>query len=199
MRSLKRTATIIIAGTCILSSLSGCSKKPDAELAAAKAALQAAKDAGAEIYMAKNYQNIQKALENAELEIAKQDSKFVMSRKYKRATQLLTKTASLATEIAGEAPKIKEAAISQVKENLAAVDGILKETANDIKKASRNKDKNVIAELKEYLTSAETAAALAATEFKGGDALKAASSLEDVQMYIKKITDTLKPPKEPDM
>ncbi|HEX2959552.1 MAG TPA: hypothetical protein VHO70_22140 [Chitinispirillaceae bacterium] len=199
MRSLKRTATMIIAGTCILSSLSGCSKKPDAELAAAKAALQAAKDAGAEIYMSKNYQNIQKALENAELEIAKQDSKFVLSRKYKRATELLTKTASLANEIAGEAPKIKEAAISQVKENLGLVDGMLKETANDIKKCARQKDKAVIEELKADLANAEAAAARASSEFNGGDAIKASESLNEVQALIKKITDTLKPPKEADM
>lgn len=199
MRSLKRTATVIIAGTCLLSSLTGCSKKPDAELAAAKAAVQAAKDAGAEIYMSKNYQNIQKALENAELEIAKQDSKFVMNRKYKRATELLTKTASLANEIAGEAPKLKEAAIAQVKDNLAVVDGMLKETANDIKKCARQKDKAVIEELKADLTNAEAAAARASSEFNGGDAIKAAESLNEVQALIKKITDTLKPPKEADM
>jgi hypothetical protein len=199
MRSLKRTATVIIAGTCLLSSLSGCSKKPDAELAAAKAAVQAAKDAGAEIYMSKNYQNIQKALENAELEIAKQESKFVMSRKYKRATELLTKTASLANEIAGEAPKLKEAAIAQVKDNLSVVDGMLKETANDIKKCARQKDKAVIEELKADLANAEAAAARASSEFNGGDAIKAAASLSEVQVLIKKITDTLKPPKEADM
>ncbi len=199
MHSLKRTVTVIVAGTCILSSLSGCSKKPDAELAAAKAAIQAAKDAGADIYMSKNYQNIQKAFENAELEIAKQESKFVMNRKYKQATELLKKTASLATEIAGEAPKVKEAAISQVKENLGLVDGMLKETAADIKKCARKKDKAVIEELKADLANAEAAASRAATEFKGGDALKASESLNEVQMYIKKITDTLKPPKEPEM
>lgn len=199
MRSLKRTVTVIVAGTCILSSLSGCQKKPEAELAAAKSAVQAAKDAGADIYMSKNYQNIQKALENAELEIAKQESKFVMNRKYKQATELLKKTASLATEIAGEAPKLKDAAIAQVKENLTVVDGMLKETANDIKKCARQKDKAVIEELKADLANAEAAAARASSEFNGGDAIKAAESLGEVQALIKKITDTLKPPKEADM
>jgi hypothetical protein len=199
MSFFRRKVNLIIAGTCVLSFLSGCAKAPDAELAAARAAFKAAQDAGAEKYMSKSFQNLQKAMETTEMEIAKQKGKFILQQKYKRSKDLLEKTTKLANELKDEAPKIKEQTEAQIKENLSLVKGILAETANDIKKASRSKDKSVIAELKVDLINADSAAARASANFAAGDALKASDDLGDVQLYIKKITDALKPPKEPDM
>jgi hypothetical protein len=197
MRFLPYKLSLIITGTTALFMLTGCAKAPEAELAAARAAVKAAKDAGADIYMSKNFQNIQKALENAESEVALQEQSFPLMRKYKRSTMLLQKVTSLATEISNETPKIKEGVISQVKENLGLVKGMLLETADDIKKASRSKkDKALIEELKADLASAESASARAAEEFAAGNALKASESLSEVQQLIKKITDTLKPKTE---
>jgi hypothetical protein len=199
MRSFRRQVTLFVAGVSILFSFSGCSKEPTAELAAAKAALKAAQDVEADKYMAKNFQNMKKALENAEGEIALQKSKFILNRKYKIVTQNLVKITEVATEIKNEAPKAREATIAQVKENLGLVDGMLKETANDIKKPSRSKDKNLIAELKSDLSAADSAAVRAKAEYEAGNVLGASEHLATVQSYIKKITDTLKPPKDEPM
>ena len=76
---------------------------------------------------------------------------------------------------------------------------MLKETANDIKKASRSKDKNLIAELKSDLSAADSAAVRAKAEYEAGNVLGASEHLATVQSYIKKITDTLKPPKDEPM
>jgi hypothetical protein len=199
MGFFRRNVNLIITGTCVFSFLTGCAKAPDAELEAARAAFKAAQDAGAEKYMNKNYLNLQKAMETTEMEIAKQKGKFILNQKYKRSKDLLDKTTKLAKEIAEEAPKIKEQTEAQVKENLSLVKGMLAETANDIKKASRSKSKAIIESLKGDLSMADSAAARAQANFAAGDALKAADDLSEVQLYVKKITDALKPPKEADM
>ena len=151
MRFFQNRISLIIAVSCVAYLFSGCAKAPDEELAKAKAAIKAAQDVEADKYMAKNFQNLQKALETAESEIANQQKRFILTRKYKRVTEMLEKTAQLATEITNEAPKVKAEMVTQVKENLGLTEGMLKETANDIKKAKRKQDKSVIEQLKEIL------------------------------------------------
>lgn len=188
----KRKINLIIAGTCIVYLFSGCAKAPDAELAAAKAALKAAQDVEADKFMSKNFQNVQKVIEEADKEIAKQKSSFFLTRKYTRVTKLLVNATTIATEIAKDAPEAKKNIVAQVTENLALSKSMLKETAEDIKKASRSKDKSVIEELNAILSTADSAATLAATDFAAGDVLKASEDLNRVQALIKSITDQLK-------
>lgn len=182
---------LIIAGTCILYLFSGCAKAPDTELAAAKAALKAALDVEADKYMSKNFQNVQKALESAETEIAVQNTSFFLTRNYKRAIQLLNNATTLATEIKNEAPRVKEETVAQVKENLVSAKKMLKETAGDIKKAKRSREKKVIDEMNTYLNSADSAVIKATAEFDAGNVLGASEKLGNVERLIKKITDKL--------
>lgn len=192
----KTTGTLIIAGTCIAYLVSGCAKAPNAQYSAAKAALESAKSAEADKYMAKNFQNLQRALEAAEAEMAKQKQTFILTRKYKRVTEMLEKTTTLATELATNAPKAKSDMVAQVKENLDLAKSMLQETASDIKKASRKTDKAVIKELNSYLSEADSVTTLATKDFNSGDVLKAVEELNTFQGLIKKITDTLKPKTE---
>jgi hypothetical protein len=196
MRIFKNRVSLIIAVSCVAYLFSGCAKAPDEELAKAKAAIKAAQDVEADKYMARNFQNVQKALETAESEIANQQNKFVLTRKYKRITEMLVKTEQLATEIANEAPKVKADMVAQVKENIGLTEGMLKETANDIKKAKRAHDKSVITELQTYLDAADSAATHASADFASGNILGASEYLEEFQMMINKITGTLKPKSE---
>ncbi len=196
MRFVSRTGNLIIAGICAMYLFSGCAKAPDAELAAARAAVKAARDAEAEKYMAKNFENAQKALAKAEEEIALQKKAFIMTRKYKRVTEMLKNTTVLATEISNEAPKLKAEMIEQVKENLGLVKGMLQATENDIKRNARSTDKTVIAGLKAELSTADGAAKQAAADFEAGNVTGASENLAIVQQQIKKITDTLKPKTE---
>ena len=69
--------------------------------------------------------------------------------------------------------------------------GMLKEAAADIKRASRSKEKKVIAKMKEDLSAAESALTRAASEFQEGNVLGASENLGNVQRLVKKITDNL--------
>lgn len=193
MRLFSRKVNLIIAGTCVAYLFCGCAKAPDAELAEAKAALKAAQDVEADKYMTKNFENVQKVVEEAEKEVAKQKSSFFLTRKYTRVTKLLKSATEIAKEITVDAPKAKENIVAQVKENLALSKSMLKETENDLKKASKLKNKkSLVPDLKIELSAADSAAARAAAEFEAGDVLKASKSLDDFQASIKSITDQLK-------
>lgn len=196
MRFFKNKLNLIIAGVCMAFLFSGCAKAPFEELAAAKAAIQKAKDAEADKYMVNNFKNLEKALKMAEDAIVNQQSKFFMTRKYKNVTDMLQKTVTLANDIAADAPKKKAEMVDMLKGNIGLVDGMLEATAKDIKKNRRKKDKAVIEELDGYLTEADSAAVKAKAAYASADYFTAKDKLEDVQMYINKITSTLKPPKE---
>lgn len=197
MRLFSRKVNLIIAGTCVAYLFCGCQKAPDTELAEAKAALKAAQDVEADKYMTKNFQNVQKVVEEAEKEIAKQKSSFFLTRKYARVTKLLKSATDIAKEITADAPKAKETIVGQVKENLALSKSILIETENDLKKASKLKSKkSLVPDLKIELKAADSIATVAAAEFEAGDMLKASKTLDDFQASIKRITDQLKGPSE---
>jgi len=197
MRLFSRKVNLIIAGTCVAYLFCGCQKAPDVELAEAKAALKAAQDVEADKYMTKNFQNVQKVVEEAEKEIAKQKSSFFLTRKYARVTKLLKSATDIAKEITADAPKAKETIVGQVKENLALSKSILIETENDLKKASKLKSKkSLVPDLKIELKAADSIATVAAAEFEAGDMLKASKTLDDFQASIKRITDQLKGPSE---
>jgi len=198
MRLFSRKVNLIIAGTCVACLFYGCQKAPDVELAEAKAALKAALDVEADKYMTKNFQNVQRVVEEAEKEIAKQKSSFFLTRKYTRVTKLLKSATDIAKEIAVDAPKAKENIVAQVKENLALTKSMLNETENDLKKASKLKSKkSLVPDLKNELKVADSIATDAAAEFEAGDVLKASKSLDEFQASIKSITDQLKG--QPDM
>lgn len=193
MRLFSRKVNLIIAGTCVAYLFCGCAKAPDAELAEAKAALKAAQDVEADKYMTKNFENVQKVVEEAEKEVAKQKSSFFLTRKYTRVTKLLKSATEIAKEITVDAPKAKETIVGQVKENLALSKSMLIETENDLKKASKLKSKkSLVPDLKIELKAADSIATVAAAEFEAGDMLKASKTLDDFQASIKRITDQLK-------
>lgn len=170
---------------------SGCAKAPDQELADAKAAIKAAQEMEADKYMAKNFQNLLKALETAEAELSHQKNTFFIARKYTRALKLLKNTTALANDIKKETPRAKELMASTVKENIPIVKDMLKLTANNIKKASRFKEKHIISGLKAELASADSITARAVADFEAGNILGASEDLTSVQITIKKIMDIL--------
>ena len=193
MRSFHGLIRVAVAGVCILGFFSGCVKAPDQELAAAKAAIKTAQDAEADKYMSNNFQNIQKALESAEREIELQKKIFILSRKYKRAQQLLKNATDLATQITADVPQAKEDLTTQVKEGLISAQTMAKETRVYIKKAPRSKSKEVLTQMVADLDAADSALAQAATYFAAENVLEARKKLTDAQELLKKIFDQFPP------
>ncbi len=181
----------VVAITCVVCFFSGCAKAPDEELARAKAALKAALEVEADKYMAKNFQNLQKALDSAEAEIAKQKSSFFLSRKYTRATQLLKNTTALAIELKKEAPRAKVEMEETVRNNLSLAGELVKITSNNIRKSSAFKNKHLITALKTELKTADSIAGCASADYKAGNILGASNNLSRFQELITKISDQI--------
>ncbi len=191
MCSFRRLITVAVAGACILGFFSGCAKAPDEELATTKAAIKAAQDAEADKYMPNSFQNLQKSLVSAEVEIKMQNSAFVLSRNYAKAKQLLQNTKDLATQITAEAPGAKADMKAQVEEGLASAQEAAKETRVDIRKARRSKSKQVLAQMAADLDAAESALAQATADFAAGNILDAREKFTDAQKLLKNIFDQL--------
>ncbi len=200
MISLKRSICLLSAMTLTVSLVSGCAKAPNAELEAAKAAIEAAKNAEADKYMANNYKNLLKALETSEAEIATQNQKVFFGRSYKNAKTMLSKMTTVAQDITKEAPKAKADFIATVKENIPIAKENLATSAKSISNAAKSKDKKaVVEELKGYLSAADTVLMAAIKDSEAGDFLTASERLDTVQATVNRITETLKPKDEPQM
>lgn len=191
MRFFHCLKPIVLVSMSMLFILSGCTKPPDEELAAAKAAIKDAKSAEADKYMPNNFKNLKKALASAEAEIALQNSNFFLSRNYSKAKQLLRNTTDLAKQVTADAPKAKADMIAQVENGLTTAKKLAKETRVDIKKAPRSKGKKVIAQMKKDLKIAENELSKASTEFSSGNILGAWKNLTKAQQLLKKIFDQL--------
>lgn len=192
MRSFFTPATSLIAAVFLAGMFSGCAKAPDQEYAAAKTAIEAARDVEADTYMPNNFANVQKAFQTAEDELALQNGKFALSRNYKKAIQLLSNVTTLATELKNDAPGKKEEITTDVENGLASVKKMAEETRVDIKKAPRGTfDKKAKAKMTEDLDAAESTLAQAATEFESGNIMDARQKLGEAQKLLKKIFDKL--------
>jgi hypothetical protein len=192
MRTLHSCISVTVVCAFLLGILSGCAKAPDQEYAAAKAAMKAAQDVEADIYMPNNFSNVQKAFQTAEDELVLQNSKFALSRNYKRTIALLNNVTTLASELTNDAPGKKEEIKTEVEKGLASVKKMAEETRVDIKKAPRRTfDKKAKAKMTEDLNAAESALAQASSEFESGKIMEARQKLGEAQKLLKKIFDKL--------
>jgi hypothetical protein len=87
---------------------SGCAKAPTQELDAAKAALESAVKAEANVYAADAYKAVNDSLEAAQAEIETQNAKFGLFRNYDHAKKLLESVTTTAAEVAQQATVNKE-------------------------------------------------------------------------------------------
>jgi chromosome segregation ATPase len=110
--------------------LVGCAKPPQAELDAAKAALETAKAAQAETYAADALAEVQQAMTAAEAEIAAQAEKLAFLRKYDTASQLIADATAKAETARQAAIDGKAAAKAAAEEAVAAANTALT-TAQD--------------------------------------------------------------------
>ena len=105
-KSFMRSGLLIFA----LAFMAGCAKPPQQDIDAAKAALEAAKTAEADRYVADKFKAAQDSLDAAMVEVENQNSKFALTRNYDQAQALLQSAVAAANAAAGEAAAAKEAA-----------------------------------------------------------------------------------------
>jgi hypothetical protein len=191
MRSIHRIMSIAIVGASMATLFSGCAKAPDQELAAAKTAISAAQTAEADKYLPDRYNNAMKAFEAAQSEITRQNTIFILTRKYSQATRLLGIATSLATACQADAAGAKEQFKSDVAQDLVAAQTAMKEARKDVKDARKTQLKNALKAMTAELDAADNSLVQAASEFAAGNYPTAAQKIGEAKSKMKKISDKL--------
>ena len=168
-----------IPGTSLSSSLllslallsAGCARPPTNAVDAAKAALEAARDADAAEYAPESLEAAEDALGNLEAEIVTQSEKFVLFRSFSRVEQLAAATQAAADKAARDVAAGKEGArvaateiMGGVRASLEEVEDLLARSSGKGTRVEINTTKADVAVVKSVFDDFE--AAMAAGEYR---------------------------------
>lgn len=142
---MKRWQLALCAGVLLLAI--GCSKKPESEIAAAGAAMTAAESSEAQEYAPAAMQAARDTLTAAQQELAAQDAKMALMRKYDRAKALYATATTLAQEAGSQADMEKERVRAEVEAELVTTRAMVDSLSARLAKAPRGKDNKAELEL----------------------------------------------------
>jgi len=183
---MKRWQLALCAGVLLLAI--GCSKKPETEIAAASAAITAAESAEAQEYAPAALQAARDSLTAAQQELAAQDAKMALMRKYDRSKELYVSAATLAQEAGNQAQMEKERVRAEVEAELVSTRAMVDSLSAQIAAAPRGKDNKAELELMKaeaasMVASLDEAASLQAS----GKYLQAQSKVKAVATRVGEI------------
>jgi hypothetical protein len=164
--------TVVLSVAILALTAMGCAKPPEADLSAARQAIEAARSAEATEYAPESMQAAEDAMRAVEAELQVQEEKFALFRSYKDAKAKVADVQSAAQKAQTDAQAGKEAMRAQATEAIAAARTRIEETKTLLASAPTGKGTAAdIAMLKNDLMSAETMlgeaeAALAAGKVK---------------------------------
>lgn len=166
----------------VISCFVGCATPPDAELEAARTALQEAQAAGAEEYSISEYEGAQTVLADAEAEIAEKN--------YEAAREFLVEASRLANEAAAAVPAAKEGVREGIATTLDEFRSLLQRSNAallSLEKCSKRKTKDLELDLdlarSRYVEASASLEAIQAME-ASGDLLAA---LHDAEVAVEEI------------
>ncbi len=134
-KKMKKVCYALLA--LALLGLIACAKPPQQDIDAAKAALQAAKQAEADLYAPESLKAAKDKEAQLDQELATQQNKFFKS--YKVAAQLCTELKSLAEKAKTDAVAGKEKAKNEAQELITAAETAIATATEDLKKAPKGK------------------------------------------------------------
>lgn len=178
----------IVAGSIIFTS---CAKVPQAEIDAAVAALEQAKTAQADVYLAAEYSAIQDSLTSVQAEIEAQKSKMFGS--YKVAKEKLAVITTQGTEMVAKTEVRKEEIKAEVAQAQTEIATLMEENLALVEKAPKGKEgKEAIEAIKSDLTAISTTAAEVPALVEAGDLMAAQSKVNAVKQKATEINAELK-------
>jgi uncharacterized protein YpmB len=178
----------IVAATIIFTS---CAKAPQAEIDAAKAALEQAKTAQADLYVEADYLAVQDSLNAVMVEIEAQSSKLFKS--YGNAKEKLVVISTQATELVAKTDVRKEEIKTEVATAEAATLALIEENNQLLTKAPKGKEgKEAIEAIKLDLTGITTSVGEVSGLVASGDLLGAQTKANAAQQKAAQINTELK-------
>jgi len=127
-----------LAAIAMVAVLSSCGKKPQVEIDATNAAIEAAKTAEAAVYVPAEFTAVQDSMNAVMAEITAQESKLF--KKFGPAKVKLASTLTLANQVAANAVTKKEEVKKEVETLMADIKTVVTENETLMKKAPRGKE-----------------------------------------------------------
>jgi hypothetical protein len=176
----------------LLALVAGCSKPPEAEMAAATQGLDAARAAESEQYAPASYRTAMDSLNAAAAEKTTQDGKFALFRSYGKSKEMYIRAKALADKAVADANTEKERVKQEVMGMMANVKTAIDEATAALDKAPKGKDTKAELELiKNDLAALTPGYADAEADFNNGKYLAAKAKFEGVMQKAKSISDEI--------
>ena len=135
---MKNKVLMGLAAIVMVAVLSSCGKKPQVEIDATNAAIEAARTAEAAVYLPAEFAAVQDSMTAVMADVAAQESKLF--KKFGPAKLKLEATQALANQVAANAVVKKEEVKKEVEASMAAIKTVIEENTGLMKKAPRGKE-----------------------------------------------------------
>ena len=135
---MKNKVLMGLAAIAMVAVLSSCGKKPQAEIDATNAAIEAAKTAEAAVYVPAEFAAVQDSMNAIMADIAAQESKLF--KKFGPSKAKLATTLTLANQVAANAAAKKEEVKKEVETSMTAIKAVIEENKTLMTKAPRGKE-----------------------------------------------------------
>ncbi len=176
----------------MLALVSGCAKAPQEAVDAAKAALETAKQAEADRYLADEFKAAQDSLNAALAEIETQNSKFALTRNYDKAAKLLEAATTLANSANANVAAKKDAVKAEAQQLLTDLQTALTDAKALLKKAPKGKEgREALEAIKGELATVETSLTEAPALIDSGDFMTAKDKLTAWYQKVQQIIEEL--------
>jgi predicted small lipoprotein YifL len=154
VRNMKNKVLMGLAALAMVAVLSSCGKKPQVEIDATNAAIEAAKTAEAAVYVPAEFAAVQDSMNAVMADITAQESKLF--KKFGPAKAKLATTLTLANQVAANAAVKKEEVKKEVETSLTAIKAVIEENKTLMTKAPKGKEgAAVLEQMKTEMTTIE--------------------------------------------
>ena len=137
---MKKGLSKLIALSVLVIAFASCAKVPQAEIDAANAALESARQAGADRYVPATFNAASEAMKTGQAAVEEQNSKFVLFRNYDAPKSTFDSVKTLATKAVEETTARKEQLKAEVTQQLAQLDSLVAGDKALLAKAPRGKE-----------------------------------------------------------
>lgn len=172
MKRLRLLAAIAAASFVLM--MIGCAKEPVREMGMAKAAVDSAKAAQADLYLPDQFASVNESLNTALADIEKQKGGSAMKRNYDKDKTSLISVTSLASDLKTKAGEEKTRVQAEVESSIARANSAIAEIKSEFKKPAKGKKaKAAAAAAKSKIAAIEASVKDAQSAQAGGDILGA--------------------------
>ena len=174
---MKNKILIGLSAIIMVAVLAGCGKKPQVEIDATNAAIEAAKAAEADVYLPDEFAAVQDSMNAILADIEVQEGK--MFKNYGDATENLASVQALANEVASKVDGKKEEVKAEAETLMNEIETVLTENNRLVARLPRGKEGvAVIEQIKTDLSNVDASVAEAKTAYDSGAFMDAHNKLQ---------------------